>query len=151
MQMAFSEPLTLENKWAGAISRLSTSCDYTIEMQARVLSNQNHGGGYGIASGSLDADSLPRGPAFQYDFGFSGYRVLAYPNDFAQPAGSSEQATLNDNWHTLKIVVSGGITAYVDGSYALQTASQDSCGRPMIRVWSATVQFRNIKIRQGKS
>jgi hypothetical protein len=153
MRISFGQPLTLDNKWAGAIAQVPASCNYAIEMQARVvnLSSPKSGfGGYGIASGALEG-VLPQGAAFQYDFGFGGYRVLTYPDDFAQPSGSYSQAILNRNWHTIRVIVSRGIAAYVDGAYALAMASPDACGRPIIRVWSATVEFRNIMIQRDNS
>jgi TIR domain len=147
MQVAFHQPLSLANKWAGTIAKVAPSCHYTFEMQARVVSQVSRvqGGGYGIASGQL-AGSEPSGPAFQYDFGFDGYRVLTYPLDFSRPY-IHRLALLDHRWHDVRIVVSDGIRAYVDGRFVMSRSSA-TCGRPIIRVWAATADFRDMRIQQ---
>jgi hypothetical protein len=121
LRVAFDRPLTLANKWAGVIAKISPSCQYVLKMQARVTSQfGSHSGGYGIASGRLVSDSLPE-----------------------------EFATLNHQWHSIRIVVMSGVSAYVDGRPALSKVPYAKCGVPItsIRVWSATAEFRNIMIK----
>jgi hypothetical protein len=148
-RVSFEEGLTLANKWAGVAAQVPKSCHYTLQMQARVLSTNSAQSGYGVASGRLLRKDIPQGPAFQYDFGFGGYRVLTYPNDFIDPAGSYMGATLNHQWHTILLVVWKGISAYVDGSRVLSLASSEGCGIPIIRVWSATIEFRHVMIQNN--
>jgi hypothetical protein len=148
MQISFGQPLTLENKWAGAIAQIPTSCHYEIELQARVVSQVGSSqGGYGVALGKLGSGEVPIGTAFQYDFGFGGYRELVYPEDFQQ-AYQSWSTPLDHAWHQLKLIFSNGITAYIDGIRIFTYSGVPSCGVPIIRVWSASAEFRNIQVAQ---
>ena len=149
MSLVFNQPLSTANKWAGVIADMPTSCHYAIKMQARVA-NVIDGGvdsGYGVASGRLSRQSLPEGPAFQYDIGFGGYRALTYPNDWQTPyhivAGQ-----LDHRWHRLLIIFNNAMTVYVDGRRIFSQSAPQSCGAPIIRVWSATADFRDIQVGQ---
>ena len=146
IRLTFDQRLTLANKWAGIIANVPRSCGYRIEMQALVVSQPANQGGYGVASGVLDAQSQPHGVAFQYDFGFGGYRTLNYPDDFQQPY-HYKSASIDHHWHVLEIVFSRTMTAYVDGQEVISQASPNECGIPIIRVWSATVEVRDIRIQ----
>ncbi len=75
IRIAFSQQLNAGNKWAGVIANVPRVCGYTIEMQARVVSQLGNQSGYGVSSGALISQSQPEAAAFQYDFGFGGYRI----------------------------------------------------------------------------
>jgi TIR domain len=149
MSLVFNRTLSAANKWAGVMADIPASCRYAITLQARVASvmNGGTGGGYGVASGGLGRNFLPEGPAFQYDIGFGGYRALTYPNDWQTPyhvvAGQ-----LDHRWHRILIIFDNGMTVYVDGQRVFSRPASQSCGVPIIRVWSATADFRNIKVGQ---
>jgi hypothetical protein len=145
MRVIFNQQLSLENKWAGVVADIPRSCRYAIEMQARVVGQISSYGGYGIASGRLNAQSQPEGVAFQYDLGFSGYRVLTYPEDFQTPYQTAS-ANLDSGWHQLLTIFSGSMIVYVDGRSVISQTVSQSCGVPIIRVWSATAEFRDIQI-----
>jgi hypothetical protein len=149
MRVVFGQQLTLANKWAGLIANVPASCHYAIEMQARVTRQVGGGqsGGYGVASGRLNAESLPEGKAFQYDFGFAGYRAMTYPNDWQTPY-HYVVALLDHAWHRVLVIFTNRMTAYVDSRLAISQPASQSCGVPIIRVWSGTVEFRDIRIGQ---
>ena len=146
MRVTFGQKLNTSNKWAGLIANVPTSCDYSIRMRARVLNLRGALGGYGVASGRLDGRSQPQGTAFQYDFGFGGYRALDYPDDWRQPYQYVD-APLNDRWHDIEVVFRSKMTAYVDGRIILSRSSLGRCGVPIIRIWSAAVEVRDVEIK----
>lgn len=150
MRVIFGQRLTAANKWAGIISNIPRSCAYSIRMQARVVSLPGSQGGYGISSGTLNARSLPEGTAFQYDFGFGGYRGLDYPDDWEQPYQYVD-ASLDHRWHNIYVSFGNKMTAHVDRRMILSRPSLDACGVPIIRVWSATVEVRDVEIRSTTS
>ncbi len=147
MRITFGQNITIANKWAGVIANVSRSCDYSIRMQVRVVSLVGSQGGYGVGSGELSANSLPEGTAFQYDFGFGGYRVLNYPNDWQQPY-QYVGASLDQQWHSIYIAFDKEMTAYVDGGVVvLSRTSSYTCGVPIIRVWAASIEVRNVQVQ----
>jgi hypothetical protein len=150
MRIVFDQQLTLANKWAGIFADVPRSCHYVIEMQARVTNQIENYGGYGIASGRLNSKSQPEGIAFQYDFGFGGYRALTYPNDNQLPFHYIT-AHIDNEWHQLLISFNSSMTAYVDGKLVISQAATQTCGVPIIRVWSATAEFRDFRIGQLSS
>jgi hypothetical protein len=149
MRLVFNQRPTPANKWAGVIAAIPASCHYAIKMRTRVTNVINGGvnSGYGVASGNLSRQSLPEGTAFQYDFGFGGYRALIYPND-GQTLYHIVAGQLNQGWHQLLIIFNHAMTAYVDGRLVFSQLGPQSCGVPIIRVWSATVDFRDILVGQ---
>jgi hypothetical protein len=115
-------------------------------MQVRVVSLVGSQGGYGVGSGGLGAKSLPEGTAFQYDFGFRGYRALDYPNDWQQPYQYVD-GSLDQQWHDIYVVFNKEMTAYVDGGMVFSRPSSHTCGVPIIRVWAASIEMRNVQIQ----
>jgi len=149
LSVIFDQNLSFSNKWAGIIASTPASCHYSIEMWARVTHQfaGSQSGGYGIASGSLTRRSLPEAKAFQYDFGFAGYRLLTYPKDWQTPY-HYVQAPLDHRWHRVLVEFASSMTAYVDGRQVIRQTDSRSCGSPIIRVWSATVELRDIRMGQ---
>jgi hypothetical protein len=150
MRIVFDQQLTPANEWAGVVADIPTSCHYAIEMQARVTNQIENYGGYGIASGRLNSKSQPEGVAFQYDFGFFGYRTLTYPDDTQLPT-HSVVAHIDNGWHQLLIIFDSSMTAYVDGRLVISQAATQTCGVPIVRVWSAMAEFRKFRIGQLSS
>jgi hypothetical protein len=147
MRVTFDRQLTAGNKWAGVIATVPASCHYDVTFQARVIKQVGGGasGGYGVANGRLSSQSLPVGNAFQYDFGFRGYRALTYPGDWRQPY-RYEPAVLDHQWHTILVEFGRTDVAYVDGRKAITEAATQACGVPILRVWSAIAEFRDVRI-----
>jgi hypothetical protein len=135
--------------WGGAVSRADVGCDYSVALQAKLVS----GLGYGVlVHGTYDANRNElAGDGFQYDLYGGGYRYLTYPND---SAGDFEAKSLDNNWHDVRMTALGNqFAVWVDGvqTHSGKLASA-ACGSPALRVWNGSiVEVRGVSVVRATS
>ncbi len=157
---------TQSNSGSIIVSETSGYENYTVNLTAKVLSNN----GYGIYLRMQDTSSTnPDGYVFQIDFGIGtrgGYRAVIFPGDSSIvanrmcTAGDTENPHCIDGdkqsyniWHDVKIIVTGNnYKCYINNKLIYDfTDSTYSGGSVGIRTWNNgdNVTFKNFTVTQN--
>ena len=129
--------------WGGLFATANAGCSYTFTGQARVVS----GSGYSFAVwASVDSGGTPHGESIQYDVDSGGYKDVALPD--GSETGQLQDATLDNNWHTISVRVSNGAyVSSVDGHAIFAGPMPGSCTQGVfIRLWRTDVEFRDLSV-----
>jgi hypothetical protein len=134
--------------WGGAIYNPMVGCDYRFSVQGRVIQRVGDvsGIGYGVAvRGRWTGSEIVSGPAIQYDPGADGFRVTEYPD---VSGGRILPAPTDQGWHRVEVTVVGHHYEHaVDGKVVASGDTGVACGgSPVLRVWGAQVEFRDLQI-----
>ncbi|HEV2634516.1 MAG TPA: caspase family protein [Actinocrinis sp.] len=146
-----------ELQWYGLYFAKPGLCNYSLDVWAKHIGQQNpangSGWGYGISVRSTwDSDQqLAQGQTIQDEFSefndetYGDVRLTILSNTNSNPYKAFDVPP-DLAWHDWKIIVSGSVMEIKRDNQAIGSFPSEGCGGVFLRVWAETVQFRDITL-----